>query len=136
MQIGKANIIKQFSSDKVLLISAGITLLETLKAVNELDKIGISVRVMDPFTIKPIDRESIIKNAHEVGGRIVTVEDHYVEGGLGEAVLSAVAEEKDIIVKKMAVLTVPHSGPPSDLLEYYGISANHIIKTIKEILTL
>ncbi|KAF2884852.1 hypothetical protein ILUMI_21329 [Ignelater luminosus] len=98
--IGKANILKQSSSDKVLLISAGITLLETLKATNELDKIGISVRVMDPFTIKPIDREGIIKNALEVGGRIVTVEDHYPQGGLGEAVLSAVAEEKDVIVKK------------------------------------
>ncbi|KAF2899761.1 hypothetical protein ILUMI_06424 [Ignelater luminosus] len=134
--IGKANILKKSSTDKVLLISAGITLFEVLKAASELDKMEINVRVMDLFTIKPIDDRSIIKNAQEVGGRIVTVEDHYPEGGLGEAVLSAVAEERSVIVRKMAVPTLPRSGSPNDLLDHYGISANHIVKTAKLILTL
>lgn len=136
MQIGKANILKQSSTDKVLLISAGITLFEVLKAASELDKMEIHARVMDLFTIKPIDASRIIKNAHDVGGRIVTVEDHYPEGGLGEAILSAVAEERSVIVRKMAVPTLPRSGSPNDLLDHYGISANHIIKTAKLILTL
>lgn len=80
MQIGKAKVIKSSPSDKVLVIGAGVTLYEALSAAEDLEKSGISVRVLDPFTIKPIDAATIIKNAKECGGRIVTVEDHYPEG--------------------------------------------------------
>ena len=109
-EIGKAKVIKSSPSDKVLVIGAGVTLYEALSAAEDLGKSGINVRVIDPFTIKPLDAATIINNAKECGGRIITVEDHYAEGGLGEAVLSAVAEERDIVVRKLAVTEIPRSG--------------------------
>lgn len=132
--VGKAKVVKSSPQDKVLVIGAGITLHEALKAAAELEKSNVHIRVMDPFTIKPIDKEAIVKNAKEVGGRVVTVEDHYPEGGIGEAVLSAVAAEKDIVVKKLAVPEVPRSGPPSVLLDAFGISARNIVTAVQEIL--
>ena len=78
-KIGGANVLKKSDSDKVLVIAAGVTLEQALNAEKELSSAGMNVRVMDPFTIKPLDEESIIKNALECGGRIVTVEDHYPE---------------------------------------------------------
>lgn len=119
-----------------MVIGGGVTLNEALTAAAELAKAGIHIRVLDPFTIKPIDKEAIINNAKEVGGRIITVEDHYVQGGLGEAVLSAVAMERNIIVKLMAVNEVPRSGPPNALLDYYGISAKHIVNAVQEMIKL
>lgn len=127
---------KKSSNDQVLLIGGGVTLHEALSAANLLAKSGVGVRVLDLFTIKPIDKETIIKNAKESGGRIVTVEDHYPEGGIGEAVLSAVAEERDIFVKVMAVPKVPRSGPPTALLDFYGISSKHIANTVQEVIKL
>jgi len=133
-QIGKANIIKSSNTDQVLVIGAGVTLHEAITAAGDLAKANINIRVLDPFTIKPIDKDAIIKNAKECQGRIITVEDHYPEGGLGEAVLSAVAEERNICVKVMAVPKVPRSGPPTALLDYYGISAKHIVNAVQEVL--
>lgn len=132
--VGQAKIVKHSNNDQVLIIGAGITLHEALKAAEELAQEGKNVRVMDPFTIKPIDEAAIIKNANEVGGRIITVEDHYPEGGLGEAVLSAVAMQRNIIVKKLAVKELPRSGPPDVLLDMFGISSKSIKKTVEEIL--
>ncbi|XP_018374322.1 PREDICTED: transketolase-like protein 2 isoform X2 [Trachymyrmex cornetzi] len=131
--VGKAKVIKSSAKDQVLVIGAGVTLHEAIKAADELAKAGINIRVIDPFTIKPIDAQTIIKNAKEVGGRIVTVEDHYSEGGLGETVQSAVALERNVIVKKLAVPEVPRSGPPAVLLENYGISARNIVAAVQEI---
>lgn len=133
LAIGKAKVIRSSAKDQVLLIGAGVTLHEAIKAADELSKIGINTRVLDPFTIKPIDAQTIIKNAKEVGGRIVTVEDHYAQGGLGEAVQSAVALERNIIVKKLAVPEIPRSGPPAVLLDNYGINARNIITAVQEI---
>lgn len=135
-EIGKAHVVKSSSKDQVLIVAAAITLSEAFAAANELAKVGINVRILDPFTIKPIDAASIIKNAKEVGGRIITVEDHYPEGGIGDAVLAAVSEERDIIVKKLAVPTVPRSGPTAVLLDRFGISARQIVATTHEILKL
>jgi len=131
--IGKAKIIKSSANDQVLVIGAGVTLHEAIKAADELAKNGVNIRVIDPFTIKPIDAQTIIKNAKEVGGKIITVEDHYPQGGLGEAVQSAVALERNIIVKKLAVPNVPRSGPPTVLLESYGINAHNIVIAVQEI---
>lgn len=131
---GKAKIVKSTSKDQVLVIGAGITVHEAIKASEELAKTGVNVRVLDPFTIKPIDAEAIIKNAKEVGGRVVTVEDHYPEGGLGEAVVSAVSLERNIVVKKLAVSTVPRSGPPAVLIDAFGISARAIQIAVQEVL--
>lgn len=118
-----------------MIIAGGITLNEALIAAPQLAQAGVGVRVLDLFTIKPIDKEGIIKNAKEVGGRILVVEDHYPEGGIGEAVLSVVAEERNIYVKHVAIPRVPRSGKTNDLLEYYGINAKHIAQYAKEILT-
>ncbi|XP_066586109.1 transketolase-like protein 2 isoform X2 [Prorops nasuta] len=134
--IGKAKVIKSSPKDEILVIGAGVTLHEALKAAEELAVAGIYVRIIDPFTIKPLDSGLIVQNAKEVGGRILTVEDHYVEGGLGEAVQSAVSLERNIIVKKLAVTEVPRSGPPDVLLEHYGISASKIVLAIQQTLKL
>ncbi|XP_044765995.1 transketolase-like protein 2 [Coccinella septempunctata] len=135
-QIGKALIHRKSNKDQVLIIGAGVTLHEALNASIELAKGGIGARVMDPFTIKPIDKDGIIKNAKECGGLIIVVEDHYPEGGLGEAVLSAVALEKNIIVKHLAVQEVPRSGPPNVLIDHYGLSAKKIIDAARELIKL
>lgn len=134
LEIGKAKVVRSSPKDQVLVIGAGVTLHEAIKAADELAKTGLNIRIIDPFTIKPIDAQTIIKNAKEVNGRIITVEDHYPQGGLGEAVQSAVSLEKNIIVKKLAVQDVPRSGPPTVLLNSYGISARNIVAAIQEIL--
>lgn len=133
--VGKAKVVKKSNSDQVTVIGACITLLEACKAADELAKAGINVRVMDLFTVKPIDADAIIKNARETGGRVLTVEDHYPEGGIGEAVSGAVSECNDIIVKKLAVSEIPRSGKCAELLDRYGISASCIVKAVKLLLT-
>ncbi|XP_063696695.1 transketolase-like protein 2 [Culicoides brevitarsis] len=135
-EVGKAHVVKQSPADQVLVIGAGVTLYEGLSAAAELEKHGINVRVLDPFTVKPLDKAAILKNAAECGGRIVVVEDHYYEGGLGEAVKSAVAEHRNVVVKHLAVPTVPRSGPPTVLLDMFGISAKHVVKAVQDVLKL
>lgn len=135
-EIGKSKLVKKSTNDSVLLIGAGVTLYEALEAAKELEKSGVFCRVLDPFTVKPIDKEAIIKNAKECGGRIVVVEDHYTQGGLGEAVFGAVAEERNIISKHLSVKEVPRSGPPTVLLDVFGISSKHIVNAVNEIVKL
>jgi transketolase len=133
-QVGKAHVVRESPEDKVLLIGAGVTLYEALKAADQLAESGINARVIDPFTIKPLDAATIIENAKAVGGRIVTVEDHYPEGGLGEAVASAVALERNVIVKRLAVGEIPRSGPSAALLAKFQIDAAAVVKAVQEIL--
>lgn len=134
--VGKANVVLSSPKDEVVLIGGGITIQESLNAARELAKSGIHARVIDPFTVKPLDKETIIKNIKEVGGRAVVTEDHYYEGGLGDAVFAATALERDIVVKHLAIGEVPRSGPPNALLDLYGISAKHIIVAAQEVLKL
>ncbi|KAL1505480.1 hypothetical protein ABEB36_005043 [Hypothenemus hampei] len=134
LQIGISNVILSSPKDQVLFIGGGITLQEGITAAQELAGRGVGVRVLDLFTIKPIDRDGIIRNARETGGRILVVEDHYPEGGIGEAVLSAVAEERDIYVKKIAIPKVPRSGTTAQVLDYYGITSKHIVNYLLEVL--
>jgi transketolase len=129
-EIGKGKVVRQSSNDRCLLIGAGITLHECLKAANQLAMEGINVRVFDPISIKPLDQAGIIANANACGGKIVVAEDHYPEGGVGEAVCGAVAME-GIKVKKLAVNGLPRSGPPMELLDMFGISARHIVEAVK-----
>ncbi|XP_022200407.1 transketolase-like protein 2 isoform X1 [Nilaparvata lugens] len=133
-QIGKAKVVKSSQKDEVLLIGAGVTLYEVLAASEQLASAGIGARVIDPFTIKPIDQATIIANAKQCKGRIVVVEDHYPEGGVGEAVMAGVAGERDIIVKHLAVPRVPRSGPPKVLLNMFGIDAKCIVAAAQQIL--
>lgn len=133
-EIGKARLVRQSDNDTVLLIGAGITLYEALKAADELAAAGVNARVLDPFTIKPLDQQAVIENAKAVGGRVVVVEDHYAQGGLGEAVLSVLAETPRVVVKHLAVREVPRSGPPTVLIDTFGLSARHIVKAVGDLL--
>nr|XP_004672161.1 transketolase-like protein 1 isoform X2 [Jaculus jaculus] len=130
-QIGKAKVIRQSDNDKVTVIGAGVTLHEALVAADEIAKEDISIRVIDLFTIKPLDSTTIISNAKATGGRIITVEDHYPEGGIGEAVCAAVSMDPDIVVHQLAVMGVPRSERSSEALDVSGISARHIIVAVK-----
>lgn len=124
-------VVRQSDSDQVTVIGAGVTLHEALAAHEQLAKEGVNIRVIDPFTIKPLDAETIVASARATGGKVITVEDHYKEGGLGEAVLSAVGEEPGIVVHRLAVSRVPRSGQPQELLDMFGISAKCIVAAVK-----
>lgn len=130
-EVGKAKIVRQSDKDVALIVGAGITLHEGLKAADMLQAKGVHVRVMDIFCLKPIDQEALIANAKACGGKVVTVEDHYPAGGLGEAVAAALSGEKDITVKHLCVTRLPRSGPSAELIEMFGISANCIVKAIQ-----
>ena len=132
--IGKCRILRKSDQDKALLVAAGVTVFEALEAYNELQKNGIPVRVIDLFSIQPIDRATLIESARAVGGLVVTVEDHYVHGGLGDAVLSALAQES-VKVSKLAVGSIPRSGKAKELLDEFGISAPHIVNAVKTIIS-
>lgn len=132
--VGKAKIVRQSDTDQVTVVGACVTLDEALKAAAELEAAGINICVIDLFTIKPIDTSTLIFSARKTGGRILVVEDHYPEGGIGEAVAAAVSSERNIIVKRLAVSAVPRSGKSEELLELFGINARHIVTSVKELL--
>ncbi len=131
--IGGSKVLRQSPSDRLTIVAAGVTVFEALKAYDQLQAAGIAVRVIDLYSVAPIDRATVMDSARATQGRILTVEDHYAHGGLGDAVLSAVGSE-GIRVQKLAVREIPHSGKPDDLLDRYGISARHIVETAKRML--
>lgn len=124
--IGGAKVIKQSTSDKVTIIAAGITLHEALKAYDELKKRQINARVIDLYSLKPLDLKTLKQAAAETK-MILTVEDHYPEGGLGEAVKSALVNEP-VPVFSLAVNKLPKSGTPAELLHYEEIDSDAIVK--------
>jgi transketolase len=126
-EIGGSRVVRASDDDEVLLIGAGITLHEALDAADALAEDGISARVLDCYSLKPIDVEGLRDAAAAAGGRVVTVEDHCPEGGLGEAVLSAYADadERPLVVK-LGVRDMPGSGKPDELLHEAGIDADAI----------
>ncbi|XP_072933617.1 transketolase-like protein 2 [Epargyreus clarus] len=133
-KVGQAKVVRESGKDRVLLIGAGVTLHEALAAAEKLAAEGVEARVLDPFTIKPLDEAAVVKHARACGGRVVVVEDHYQAGGIGEAVLSALALEREVILRHLCVREVPRSGPPAALLDKYGISAPHIVTAAKALL--
>jgi len=135
-RVGRGSIVKKSGNDQVLVIGAGVTLYEGLKAADIMGCEGVGVRVLDPFTIKPIDAKLIIDNAKQCGGRIITVEDHYPEGGLGDAVASVIAQHpgEKMLLKKLAVSGVPRSGPSAVLLDTFGISAKCVAEAVRKII--
>lgn len=130
--IGGSKVVRQSDNDAVTVAAAGITLHEALRAYEELKNEGILIRVVDLYSVKPIDKAALRK-AGTVTTAIVTVEDHHLEGGLGEAVRTAMAEF-DVPVHSLSVMKVPKSGTPQELLAYEGISKEAIIKKVKEIM--
>jgi transketolase len=134
--IGGSMVVRHSDADQVAIIAAGITLHESLRAFEQLRSEGIRARVIDAYTVKPIDRESLHEAARVTGGRLVVVEDHWSEGGLGDAVLDAFvgAMEKVPTVIKLAVRSMPTSGTPAELLSAAGIDAEHIAQAVRECL--
>ncbi|XP_052823477.1 transketolase [Octopus bimaculoides] len=134
--VGQAKIIRQAPGDKVTVVGACVTLLEAVRAADLLASENVSITIVDPFTVKPIDGKTIYECAKKTNGKILTVEDHYAEGGLGEAVCSAVSGYPNVIVKKLSVLEVPRSGKSAELMEKYGISANCIVKAVHQMMSM
>lgn len=128
--LGKANLLRHSDKDKVTVVGAGVTVLEALKAYDQLKAEGTFIRVIDLFSIKPIDRALLIESAKRTNNTIITVEDHYIEGGLGDAVAAAVSPE-GIRVHKLGVHELPRSGKPEELLHAYGLSAARIAEKVR-----
>jgi transketolase len=132
--IGGSKTVRSSSDDAVTVIASGITVHEATKAADELQENGIAVRVIDAYSIKPIDGDTIRAAARASGGKVVAVEDHWPEGGLGEAVLSALSEEPNPLhFEHLAVRIMPGSGSSAELLDAAGISANHIADAARKL---
>lgn len=127
---GGSKVLRQSAKDVATVVGAGVTLFEALKAHEILAKEGIAIRVIDAYSLQPIDRDGLIAAGKATGGKIFTVEDHYAAGGLGDAVSEAVWDQ-GFRVQRLAVREIPRSGQPEELLERYGISAAAIVKAVK-----
>ncbi len=132
-RLGEFKIIKNSNNDKVILMGSGITLHECLKAYEELKKEGISSVVIDCYCIKPFNHRKLLELAIKSGNKIIVVEDHYKEGGIGEMITSGI-NGNEIKVYSLYVKELPHSGKPDELLERYSIDSKSIIKKVKEII--
>lgn len=130
--IGGCKVLKKRSTDAVTIVAAGITLHEALRAYDLLTAEGISLRIIDLYSIKPIDQKTLLECAIDTQA-VITVEDHYQEGGLGEAVATALSGS-GTPVHILAVRRMPRSGKPGELLAYAGISAEAIVRKVKEII--
>ncbi|MSU75106.1 MAG: transketolase [Candidatus Magasanikbacteria bacterium] len=136
--IGGSKTLKSSDKDVVTVVGAGVTLHEALKAYNELQKEGMNIRVIDLYSIKPLDVATLEKAARETKA-IITVEDHYAEGGIGEAVASVLGESlkvkgESLPVIRLAVRKMPKSGKPEELLAYEEIDAGAIVRKVKDLI--
>jgi transketolase len=127
--IGGSKVLRESPGDVATIVAAGITVFEALKAYEHLKQSGTLVRVIDAYSVQPIDRATLVRAGRHTGSRLITAEDHYAAGGLGDAVAAAVADD-GIVVHRLAVLEIPRSGKPEELVERFGISASHIVQTV------
>ncbi len=138
--IGGSKVLRRSDEDHLTIVAAGITLHEALKAYDQLKGEGVNARLIDLYSLKPVDKETLRQAARETGGKILTVEDHLPEGGIGDAVLDAFAEGPNDIqamgalptVVKLAVRETPTSGKPAELLHAAGIDADHIVAAARQ----
>ena len=128
--IGGSRVVRESADDAATVVAAGVTLFEALRAHDELAAEGIAVRVVDAYSVQPIDRGTLRDAARATGGRVLTVEDHYAAGGLGDAVSEALAGD-GIAVERLAVREIPRSGRSEELLERHGISASRIVRAVR-----
>jgi transketolase len=133
--VGGSKTLRSSDADRVTLVGAGITVHEALEAAGSLEADGIAARVVDCYTIKPIDAQTLRAAASQTG-LLVTIEDHWIEGGLGDAVLAALADGGDLSgrVVKVAVTQMPGSGTPEELRDWAGISASAIADRVRSLL--
>jgi transketolase len=134
--VGGSKVVKRSDKDRAAVVAAGITVHEALKAHAALQSAGVAVRVIDAYSVKPIDKATLREAVKDTGGRLVVAEDHWPEGGLGEAVLSALAEDRldGLRVVKLGVKDMPGSGTPAELLKAAGIDADAIAAAVKSLL--
>ena len=128
--LGGAKVLRE--GTKVTIVGAGVTLFEALKAADALKAEGVSVTVIDAYSIKPLGKDVILAAAKKTGNTVITVEDHYAEGGLGDAVAGELSSE-GIKVHKLAVVGIPRSGHAAELMAAFGIDAAAIIKKVKSL---
>jgi len=131
--VGGLKVVRSAAGDALTIVAAGITLHEALAAHDELAGGGVRVRVIDLYSVKPVDAASLLAAARATGNRLLVVEDHYAEGGLGDAVREAVSSQA-IAVHHLAVREIPHSGPPKKLRERSGIGRAAIVTKVRELL--
>jgi transketolase len=133
--LGGSKTLFESDEDEIAIIGAGITLHEAIKAYHLLKKEKIVAKIIDLYSIKPIDIDTLLNISHE-NIPILVVEDHFPQGGIAEAVRSALAEKNEAFTKvhSLAVRKMPRSGTPAELLDFEEISATAIIKKVKEIL--
>ena len=130
--IGGSRVLRD--GDDIAIVGAGITLHESLKAADALAGEGINARVIDLYSVKPVDAEGLLAAAEATGGRVLTVEDHWSEGGIGDAVLEAVSDsESPPRVVRLAVHELPGSGKPEELLAAAAIDAEHIVEAARSL---
>jgi len=130
--IGGAKMLRQGAGDKATVVAAGVTLYEALKAADALKNEGIGITVIDAYSIKPLAKDIIRTAAQKTNNTVITVEDHYAEGGLGDAVAGELSAA-GIKIHKLAVMSLPRSGKAEELLEHFGIDAAAIVKKIKSL---
>ncbi|MBI4519033.1 MAG: transketolase [Deltaproteobacteria bacterium] len=130
--IGGSKVLRASAHDQLSVVAAGVTLYEALKAHQQLAAAGIHIRVIDAYSVKPIDRQGLLHAARATNNTIITIEDHFYDAGLGDAVLSALATA-GVRVHKLAVATVSRSGKPAELLAAHGIDAGAIVALAREL---
>jgi transketolase len=131
-KIGGSHVHNASEHDHITIVAAGITLHEALQAATLLRAEGIRARVIDLYSVKPLDRETLVRAVGDTGGRLITVEDHWAEGGLGDAVLDALATTSiSLHYLRLAVREMPGSGRPMALLRAAGINAEAIVKAAR-----
>jgi len=128
--VGGLKVLRESASDVATVIGAGVTVFEALKAYDQLKASGESIRVIDLYSVAPVDRAGLLSAGRATDGCLITVEDHYAAGGIGDAVAEAVADA-GFTVHRLAVREIPRSGKPEELVERYGISAGHIVEAVK-----
>ena len=130
--LGGMKVVRESSNDAATVVAAGVTLFEALKAYDQLKAAGTAIRVIDLYSLQPIDKKGLIAAASATGGQIITVEDHYAAGGIGDAVAEAVGEA-GVRVHRIAIREIPRSGQPEELLDRFGISAKHIVTAVRSV---
>jgi transketolase len=131
--VGGAKVVRASDDDQVTLIGAGVTLHNCLAAADELAGRGIVARVVDLYSVRPIDTETLLAAAAATNDRIVVVEDHYPAGGIGGAVLEAFSDAgHPVAIKHLAVRGLPGSGTPQELMRAAGISVGDIVRAASE----
>jgi transketolase len=128
--IGGSKVLRESAGDVALVVGAGVTVFEALKAYDQLKAEGMAIRVIDAYSVQPIDVETLTAGAKAAGGVVITVEDHYAAGGLGDAASEALAPS-GIAVHRLAVRAIPRSGQPQELMDTYGISARHVVEAVQ-----